>query len=237
MKRRDFKAEDWATKKYLDLPSFLPLNRIILLFQSTREGLRKEGRLLVVYNVNPSWEVFPCPMKLWSKDRSLHLRAFPLPFLTPSPQQRLYVQNELHWSHTYPKIVPSLEHSIVRRFGKGTVLVIIRSNTNWTTENEVKTLGHVTFSNNHSPPTKTVKKKSNQSKRWNTICCVELHYGNVLRTLNFSLITKFRAMLGRDSYPETVPSSNSIQHGPSLRRELEMAEFFRTYIDSPRSIY
>ena len=130
-------------------------------------------------------------MKLWSKDRSLHLRAFPLPFLTPSPQQRLYVQNELHWSHTYPKIVPSLEHSIVRRFGKGTVLVIIRSNTNWTTENEVKTLGHVTFSNNHSPSTKTVKKKSNQSKRWNTICYVELHYGNVWWTLSPLLSTSF----------------------------------------------
>ena len=43
-------------------------------------------------------------------------------------------------------------------------------------------------------------------------------------------------MLARDSYPETVPSCNLIQHGPSLRLEFKMAdsEFFRTYIDSPR---
>ena len=58
-------------------------------------------------------------------------------------------------------------------------------------------------------------------------------------TLNLASITKFRAMLGRDSYPETVPSCNLIQHGPSLRLEFKMAdsEFFRTYIDSPRLKY
>ena len=65
---------------------------------------------------------------------------------------------------TYPKMVTPPEHWVFRRFSECAVFIIVCCYTNWTTENKVESLGHVTFPYHHSPPTKTVHSKNKDNE-------------------------------------------------------------------------
>ena len=64
------------------------------------------------------------------------------------------------------------------------------------------------------------------------LCCAEVHYGTVLRSLSLILlaITELRWKLGRKSCSKIVPQCNSTRHRPSLsqnppKAQLPVADF------------